>query len=174
MPLSHADVRQVLDTLERVRDYEYVEITMGDFVLRAAKSPAAMEKLQLSAYQLSGKKGVEATIEPAVETQTPTAKVDPVELTTQNVIPEGMIAVRSPMAGIFYVTPGPNEPEFVAEGGDVALDSTVCLVEVMKLFNSVKAPIAGTVHKIIAVHGEPVEHDQILMIIEPQQTGGPK
>jgi len=43
----------------------------------------------------------------------------------------------------------------------------VCLVEVMKLFNTIKAPIAGRIHKICVDHGATVQLDQVLLIIEP-------
>jgi len=175
MSLSHSDVKSVLAALNEVRDYEFVEITLGEFVLRAAKTSSAMDKLRLSGAPLAEGAPGQATNEREVETNR--AKNEPAPTQSTRVseaeaIPEGMIAVRSPMAGIFYITPGPSEPEFVVEGGQVASDDTVCLVEVMKLFNSVKAPVAGSVHKILAAHGEPVEHDQILMIMEPSKAGG--
>jgi acetyl-CoA carboxylase biotin carboxyl carrier protein len=81
-------------------------------------------------------------------------------------VPEGMTAIRSPMLGTFYRTPAPDQPAFVREGDRVASNDTVCLVEVMKLFNTVTTPVAGRVHRILAEHGKLVQHDQILMLIE--------
>jgi acetyl-CoA carboxylase biotin carboxyl carrier protein len=82
-------------------------------------------------------------------------------------VPEGLIAVRSPMVGSFYLRPSPDQPPFVAVGSRVQADDTVCLVEVMKMFNTVKAGVAGTVERIVIDNGKPVQHDQIVMLIKP-------
>jgi acetyl-CoA carboxylase biotin carboxyl carrier protein len=55
----------------------------------------------------------------------------------------------------------------VTVGSTVQAGDTVCLVEVMKMFNSVKAGIAGTVERIVIDNGKPVQHDQIVMLIKP-------
>ena len=86
-------------------------------------------------------------------------------------VPEGLVAVRSPMVGTFYLRPSPDQPAFVTVGGAVQADDTVCLVEVMKMFNTVKADVAGTVERIVVDNGKPVQHDQIVMLIKPAQTG---
>jgi acetyl-CoA carboxylase biotin carboxyl carrier protein len=49
----------------------------------------------------------------------------------------------------------------------VQAGDTVCLVEVMKMFNSVQAGVAGTVERIVIDDGKPVQHDQIVMLIKP-------
>lgn len=73
------------------------------------------------------------------------------------------------MLGTFYRAPAPGEPPFVEVGDKVGADDTVCLMEVMKLFNSVKAGVAGTVVKIAAENGSMVEHGQTLILIESDQ-----
>jgi len=47
------------------------------------------------------------------------------------------IKVISPMTGIYYSTPSPNEPEFVKLGDKVSISSTLCQVEAMKLFTHI-------------------------------------
>src|SRR4029453_18968679 len=64
-------------------------------------------------------------------------------------VPAGLVAVRSPMVGTFYLRPSPDQPPFVTAGGAVQEGDTVCLVEVMKMFNTVKAGVAGTVERIV-------------------------
>lgn len=70
------------------------------------------------------------------------------------------------MLGTFYRAPAPGERPFVEVGDKVGPGDTVCLVEVMKLFNSVKAGVAGTVVKITVENGSMVEHGQTLILIE--------
>jgi len=47
------------------------------------------------------------------------------------------LKVISPMTGIYYSTPTPNEPEFVKVGDKVNLSQTLCQVEAMKLFTHI-------------------------------------
>lgn len=84
-----------------------------------------------------------------------------------SVIPASWIAVRAPNLGTFYRAPKPGAAPYVELGQHVSADTEVCLIEVMKLFTSVRAGVAGTVRKIAVQDGEMVEHDQILLYIEP-------
>jgi biotin carboxyl carrier protein len=60
------------------------------------------------------------------------------------------------------------------EAGDrVEAETIVCLVEVMKLFNSVKAGVAGTVVKILAENATMVEYGQPLLLIEQELVATP-
>ncbi|MBC7308752.1 MAG: biotin carboxyl carrier domain-containing protein [Actinomycetales bacterium] len=52
--------------------------------------------------------------------------------------------VQSPLPGIFYRRPAPDQPAFVEEGDAVTADQTIGLVEVMKQFSEVKAGASGT------------------------------
>nr|GLK37749.1 hypothetical protein GCM10017611_46140 [Rhodococcus wratislaviensis] len=85
-------------------------------------------------------------------------------------VPDRMIAIRAPMPGTFYRTPAPTQPPFVEEGQQIEASATLCLIEVMKMFNSVAAPTAGRVHSILVEHGQAVEHEQILMIVDPTEA----
>ncbi len=71
------------------------------------------------------------------------------------------------MLGTFYSRPSPDQPPFVSEGTAVQADDTVGLVEVMKMFNSIKAGVSGTVRRIVAQSGKPVQQGQTLLLIEP-------
>ena len=80
---------------------------------------------------------------------------------------EGLVSVDSPMTGTFYRASSPAAPPFVEVGTTVATDDTVCLVDVMKLFNSIPAGVAGTVVDICAENEAQVKAGQPLMWIEP-------
>ena len=82
-------------------------------------------------------------------------------------LPEGLVAVRAPILGVFYRAPAPGAPPFVQVGSPVGAEDTLCLIEVMKLFNTVKAGLAGRVARILAQNGKMVEQDQVLFLIEP-------
>jgi acetyl-CoA carboxylase biotin carboxyl carrier protein len=82
-------------------------------------------------------------------------------------VPAHWTAVKAPNLGTFYRSPKPGAAPFVSEGESVSADTEVCLLEVMKLFTSVKAGSAGVVRRICVKDSEMVEHDQVLMYIEP-------
>jgi len=76
-------------------------------------------------------------------------------------------AVTSPMVGVAYLSPEPSAPPFVNLGQNVAAGQVVLLIEAMKTFNQIKAPIAGRVTQILIQPGRPVEYGEVLMVIEP-------
>jgi acetyl-CoA carboxylase biotin carboxyl carrier protein len=71
------------------------------------------------------------------------------------------------MLGVFYRAPAPGEKPFVEVGQRVRADDTVCLIEVMKLFNSIRAGVDGEVVEILVENGGLVEFDQALIFIRP-------
>lgn len=76
--------------------------------------------------------------------------------------------VTAPNLGTFYRSPKPGSPAFVELGQSVQIDTEICLIEVMKLFTSVKAGVAGTIRRIDATDAELVEGGQPLFHIEPE------
>ena len=81
---------------------------------------------------------------------------------------EGLVGVECPMTGTFYRAPAPDAPPFVEVSGGVGAGDTVCLVDVMKLFTSIPAGVAGTVVEICAENEARVEAGQPLMWIDPE------
>ena len=74
--------------------------------------------------------------------------------------------ITSPMIGTFYRRPSPSSPPFVEVGNRVKPDTDVCIVEVMKLLNTIPAECSGTVSRILVEDGENIEAGQALMVIE--------
>ena len=74
--------------------------------------------------------------------------------------------VRSPLVGIFYTAPSPEQPPYAELGQSVAPGAVLCIVEAMKVMNHIEAPVAGTILKILVENGEPVEYDQALFVIQ--------
>ena len=82
--------------------------------------------------------------------------------------PEGSLLVRSPMIGTFYCAPQPGASPFVEVGQVVEPSTTVCIIEVMKLMNSVSADAHGTVVQILVDDGAQVEAGQPLIALQPR------
>lgn len=83
------------------------------------------------------------------------------------VVPEGVEVVAAPLLGTFYASPRPGEPPFVRVGDRVGDRSVLCIVEVMKLMNSVEAGCNGVIVAIHAEDGQLVESGQPLFSIVP-------
>ena len=78
------------------------------------------------------------------------------------------IVIKAPMVGTFYRSPAPGEPPFVEIGEEVEPDTVICIIEVMKLMNSISAGSSGTIKEILVDNAEPVEFGQPLVVIEPK------
>ena len=78
----------------------------------------------------------------------------------------GLLKITSPIVGTFYRSPGPDKDPYVSEGSTVSPESTVCIVEAMKLMNEIQAEVSGTVVKIYVENGQPVEYGQPLFGIK--------
>ena len=76
------------------------------------------------------------------------------------------ISITSPMLGTFYKAPEPGAPPFVEVGSVVEEDTTVCIIEVMKLFSTIKAEKRGRITRVSVEDGELVEYGQVLFLLE--------
>ena len=77
------------------------------------------------------------------------------------------LAVRAPLTGIFYSSPGPGSLPFVAVGREVVVGQVIGLIEAMKLFNEIKSDQAGRVVRVIAEDGALVKAKQPLIEVVP-------
>ena len=62
-------------------------------------------------------------------------------------------AISAPLAGIFYTSPGPDQPPFVTPGAHVVKGQTVCLIEAMKVMSEVPAPCDGVIESVLKENG---------------------
>lgn len=76
-------------------------------------------------------------------------------------------AVTSPSVGIFWRAPSPTSPPFVEVGEAVHTDSTLCIVEVMKLMTQVTTSVPGRIVDVLVANGEAVQKGQHLFTIVP-------
>jgi acetyl-CoA carboxylase biotin carboxyl carrier protein len=76
------------------------------------------------------------------------------------------------MVGKFYAAPSPAEPPFVGEGSRVEAGGTIGLIEVMKVFTSIKTETSGIIERILVSNGEFVEFGQTLFWLRPDRAPG--
>jgi acetyl-CoA carboxylase biotin carboxyl carrier protein len=76
---------------------------------------------------------------------------------------ESLVPIKSPMVGTFYAASDPDSPPFVQVGDEVNPDTVVCIIEAMKVFNEIKAEVAGIIESIDVENGHAVEFGQVIM-----------
>ena len=78
-----------------------------------------------------------------------------------------LVTIEAPMLGMFYAADGPRDRPFVEVGSRVEPDSTVCIIEVMKMMNSVPAGVSGTIVEVCVENAALVEEGAALFRVEP-------
>jgi acetyl-CoA carboxylase biotin carboxyl carrier protein len=77
------------------------------------------------------------------------------------------IVIESPMVGTFYSSSSPDAPPFVNVGSAVRPDTTVCIIEAMKVFTDIPAGVSGTIAEVLVKNGQAVEFGQPLFRVIP-------
>jgi acetyl-CoA carboxylase biotin carboxyl carrier protein len=168
--LSQSDVERILAIVDRLNDIE-VRLEIDGMKLHVRKfSEASMPGAS------AGPAGVslpQAHRPPAADAERAAALPMPQEAALPSAgvgspAEPGLLEVRAPMLGRFFRASSPSEPPFVAVGSKVRPEDTVCMIEVMKLFNTVRAEVSGTIVEILVENGAMVEHDAVLFRVRPE------
>ncbi|MCC2655222.1 MAG: hypothetical protein K0Q76_330 [Panacagrimonas sp.] len=151
------DLESLMDMFEK-SDWKELDLRMEGFELYLSKDPSRRRGGSTPPPRLRG----EGAGEGPAPISAPSATS-----ASASAVPAHWIAVKAPNLGTFYRAPKPGAAPYVQIGQVVTPETEVCLIEVMKLFTSVRAGVAGTVRQIAVQDAEMVEHDQVLMYIEP-------
>jgi biotin carboxyl carrier protein len=81
--------------------------------------------------------------------------------------PDPTVAIVAPLSGIFYAAPSPDSPPFVTVGEPIQAGQTVCIIEAMKVFNDIKAEIAGVAAAVLPQPGQLVHQGDALIRVRP-------
>jgi len=144
--LREVDLRQAE---QRIRLCRGAEVVYGSTALPAATPPAAAQTNWTPPPAAA----------PPAAVSTPIEKVD-----------ENMVIVRSPMVGTFYARPNPNAEPYVKLGDMVAPETTVCIIEAMKVFNEIPAETRGKIVAVLVDDEEPVDHGRPLFKIDTRAS----
>jgi acetyl-CoA carboxylase biotin carboxyl carrier protein len=147
MPLSDEDVREILRIIDE-SDLTELKIETEDFSLHVVRGERGV---------LDAPASVRPTAAPPKE---PEARAEPAQ-------DDGRVTIAAPMLGTFYRAESPGRPPFVEVGKRVEPDTIVCIIEVMKMMNSIPAGVSGTIAEVIADNAELVEYGQPLFRVEP-------
>jgi len=148
VPLDLNELHQLLVTIDQTSITELAiksenfELTLRRAVSVSNQSVSGMETVTSSTSDTTGNEAVQSPIEHRA-----------VEL------------IVSPLVGVFYRSPSPNEKPFVEVGTYVSAGQTVCIIEAMKIMNEIESTGSGQVIEILVENGEPVDFAQPLMKI---------
>lgn len=154
MDLTQDDVLAILRLLE-ASDVDYLEVQLGELRLVASKSGV-----------LPAQAGAPALTSAPVPAPPPAP--EPVAEAADE---QGLVPVTAPVVGVFYVAPEPGAAPFVEVGSRVEPGTTMGLIEVMKMFNSVSAGVAGEVVRVLVGNDEFVEFGQPLFLVRHETLG---
>jgi len=161
MELTDDDVLEILKLFEQSK-FDFLQLEQGERKITVSKG----------GYTPAGMGGAGAAISfaassAAAASPSPTPIPQPAAKPAASSIPEGLVAVTAPMVGKFYLAPAPSDPPYVEVGSKVAAGATVGLIEVMKVFASIKTETAGVIERILVSSGEFVEFGQPLFLLRP-------
>ena len=95
---------------------------------------------------------------------------EPVQTSSSQVAAEGdnIVLIKSPMVGTFYGKPNPKAQSYVKVGDHVEPETTICIIEAMKVFNEIPAEVRGKIIAILIDDEEPVEFGKPLFKVDTQ------
>jgi acetyl-CoA carboxylase biotin carboxyl carrier protein len=163
--LTPRDIESIVELFES-GDWNELELRYGESELflskRAGERPSwAVEG---GALQLPAGPHPALTRDPGA-TAKPSQLPAPAPLAAPQT-PAGHVVIEAPSLGTFYRAAKPGVPPFVEIGDQVTPETELCLIEVMKLFTTLRAGISGTVTKILVADGAMIERGQALFIID--------
>jgi acetyl-CoA carboxylase biotin carboxyl carrier protein len=150
MGLTDDDVREILRIIDE-SDLDELSIETEGFSLHVRKGQGVAD---IPSEAWPGRQASEGTSAPP-ESVGPIASSD------------GLDTIPSPMLGTFYRAEAPGAAPFVEVGAQVGPDTTVCIIEVMKMMNSVPAGVSGVIAEIVPDNGQLVEYGEPLFRVKP-------
>ena len=154
------DVRKIRRLVELMKEHDLSEIDLqqGEVRIQLRRASAAAAPVVVSAPAAAPRPLPPGP--PAPESDAPVA-AEPKG--------GGTAVIKSPMVGTFYAAPDPDSPPFVKVGDHVGPDTTICIVEAMKVFNQIPAEVSGRSVATLVENGAPVEFGQPLFKVDARE-----
>ena len=161
MTILPRDIEVLIELFES-SDWDEMHLTIGDCELFLSTNPQARQPVTGLVAPAPAPAALAAGSSPASAGQ-PAAR----ESSEAASVPSHWVPVKAPNLGTFYRAPKPGAPVFVEIGQPVEPDTEICLIEVMKLFTTLKAGVKGVIKQVCVQDAVMVEFDDTLFYIEP-------
>ena len=150
-PQDIFDVRKIRRLVELMKEHDLSEIDLRQgetrMQLRRGSDPVLVEPVARPA-----------------DAPVPVAAAPPAPA-----VEDDFLLIKSPIVGTFYLASDPDSPPYVKVGDHVGPDTTVCIVEAMKVFNEIPAEVSGKIVAMLIQNGDPVEFGQPMFKVDPRQ-----
>lgn len=164
MTAKNEEIRSLLSFFEK-STWEEMRLEVGGVKIAVSKTGSLANRGAAAAVPASAAiTAVSAPAAAVVSHAPPVATAAPAS--TGSALAAGQSYLRAPNLGVVWGQPKPGAPAFVTEGQLIEAGTTVCLIEVMKLFTQVASARRARVVRCLVADGEMVEHDSPLFIIE--------
>ena len=160
MPLSLDDIKIALSIVDS-GDAREIVLRSGDVEIALRRGPPDPNEAAITPARAALQSAATAPT-PAVSPRSGDDGLRAASSPTATSVP-----LRAPLSGVIYRAPSPDEPPFVSPGDDVTDDSVVCIIDVMKVMNLIKSPVAGRVSRIDVRNGELVAKGDVILWIDP-------
>lgn len=162
MDLTEDEVREILDLIDK-SNFDFLELEVGELKLTVSKG-AYVPKQTPEATATARDDDARATPTTPKEPTTDPASGKPA---APQIDGDNRAPIAAPMVGTFYAAPKPGAPPFVQKGSRITPDTTVGLIEVMKVFTGIRADVDGVVDEILVSDAEFVEYGRVLFLVDP-------
>jgi acetyl-CoA carboxylase biotin carboxyl carrier protein len=151
------DVRRIRRLVELMNDHDLAEIDLRDaevrIRLRKHHEPVITPMMASPAMPIAYESAAARPAPPPVAA--PASE-------------EHLTVIKSIMVGTFFASPSPDASPFVKVGDRVGTETTICIIEAMKVFNEIPAGVSGQVVAVLVESGDPVEFGQPLFKVDPR------
>ena len=169
MPLTAKDVAEITRLLEE-SDFLELRLEHEGFKLTLRRAGARSEDTDTASAAHAAAASHAAAALPAAGALPATS--GSLSATVPATADPSLIDVTAPLLGIFYRSPLPGAAPYVEVGSVLEEDTVIGIIEVMKLMNSVRAEVRGTVVEILVADGSAVEQGQVLLRVSRESGGG--
>jgi acetyl-CoA carboxylase biotin carboxyl carrier protein len=168
MDLTEDDVLHILKLIDESK-FDYFQLEVGELKITVSKGDPIPLASSSASAAASPSPAPSVVTPPKATPATPTTAVQSLapKVDASTAAAQGLVPITAPLLGTFYVAPEPGAPPFVQAGAAITEDTTVGLIEVMKVFNSVRASVKGTIAQVVAQNGQFVEYGQTLFLVKP-------
>lgn len=160
MSITADEIRRILELVEK-SSFDEIRIDDGNLRIALGRNGA------LAPDMVQPQPGTAAAAPAPVAASAPaTAAAAPVAAPASS--EDNLVKITAPIVGIFYTAPEPGAEPFVKPGQRIDAETTVGIIEVMKVFNTVPAGVSGTVVRRLVENGDFVEFGQAIFLVRPE------
>ncbi|MGA2617271.1 MAG: acetyl-CoA carboxylase biotin carboxyl carrier protein [Thermoguttaceae bacterium] len=152
------DVRRIRRLVELMKEHDLTEIDLREGEMRIQLRRGSEPLVTAPALRA-------AALSPAAATAADAAAAAPAAAAAGSEQAQ-QTTIKSPLVGTFYAASDPDSPPYVKVGDHIGPETTVCIVEAMKVFNQIRAEVSGKILAVLVENGQSVEFGQPLFNVD--------